>query len=128
MTSLRRLAAAAGVVAESAPATAGRPRIGLVLADAGAEGGVHVGVLKVFEELQVPIDCIAGTSMGALVGAGYASCLSARKMEEFLTGRTPVSPLTPGIGATSADLWSLWLSAGRPIGHGGNIMQRGIFR
>ena len=49
-----------------------RPRIGLVLAGGGAKGGAHVGVLKVLEELHVPIDCIAGTSMGALIGGGYA--------------------------------------------------------
>jgi len=58
-----------------------RPRIGLVLAGGGAKGGAHVGVLKVLEELQVPIDCIAGTSMGALVGAGYASGIPAAELE-----------------------------------------------
>jgi len=47
-----------------------RPRVGLVLAGGGAKGGAHVGVLKVLEEMHVPIDCIAGTSMGALVGGG----------------------------------------------------------
>ena len=45
----------------------------LVLSGGGAKGGAHVGVLKVLEEMHVPIDCIAGTSMGALVGGGYAS-------------------------------------------------------
>ena len=69
-----------------APAASGRPRIGLVLAGGGAKGGAHVGVLKVLEELQVPIDCIAGTSMGALVGAGYASGIPASELEEFLVG------------------------------------------
>ena len=49
-----------------------RPRVGLVLAGGGAKGGAHVGVLKVLEEMHVPIDCIAGTSMGALAGGGYA--------------------------------------------------------
>jgi NTE family protein len=63
-----------------------RPRIGLVLAGGGAKGGAHVGVLKVLEELHVPIDCIAGTSMGALVGAGYAAGLPAADLERFLTG------------------------------------------
>jgi len=63
-----------------------RPRIGLVLAGGGAKGGAHVGVLKVLEELQVPIDCIAGTSMGALVGAGYASGIPAAELEKFLVG------------------------------------------
>ena len=63
-----------------------RPRIGLVLAGGGAKGGAHVGVLKVLEEQRVPIDCIAGTSMGALVGAGYASGLPVAELEEFVTG------------------------------------------
>ena len=63
-----------------------RPRIGLVLAGGGAKGGAHVGVLKVLEQQRVPIDCIAGTSMGALVGAGYAASLPARELETFITG------------------------------------------
>ena len=63
-----------------------RPRVGLVLAGGGAKGGAHVGVLKVLEEMHVPIDCIAGTSMGALVGGGYASGIPAKGLEEFVTG------------------------------------------
>jgi NTE family protein len=61
-----------------------RPRIALVLAGGGARGGAHVGVLKVLEDLRVPVDCIAGTSMGALVGGGYASGMPARQIELFL--------------------------------------------
>jgi len=67
-------------------ATGRRPRVGLVLAGGGAKGGAHVGVLKVLEEMHVPIDCIAGTSMGALVGGGYASGIDANGMQEFLLG------------------------------------------
>lgn len=67
-------------------ATGSRPRVGLVLAGGGAKGGAHVGVLKVLEELQVPIDCIAGTSMGALVGAGYASGIPVTDLEKFVIG------------------------------------------
>jgi len=63
-----------------------RPRVGLVLAGGGAKGGAHVGVLKVLEEMHVPIDCIAGTSMGALVGGGYASGIPAKGLEAFVTG------------------------------------------
>ena len=63
-----------------------RPRVGLVLAGGGAKGGAHVGVLKVLEEMRVPVDCIAGTSMGALVGGGYASGIPAKGLEEFVTG------------------------------------------
>ena len=54
----------------------GRPRIGLVLGGGGARGAAHVGVLKVLKEMRIPIDCIAGTSMGAIVGGLYASGLS----------------------------------------------------
>lgn len=61
-----------------------RPRVGLVLSGGGAKGGAHVGVLKVLEEMHIPIDCIAGTSMGALVGGGYASGIPAAELEEFL--------------------------------------------
>jgi NTE family protein len=73
---------AIAVIATDSP----RPRVGLVLAGGGAKGGAHVGVLKVLEELHVPIDCIAGTSMGALVGGGYASGIPAKGLEEFVTG------------------------------------------
>ncbi len=69
-----------------ATTTGGRPRVGLVLAGGGAKGGAHVGVLKVLEEMHVPVDCIAGTSMGALVGGGYASGINAEGMQEFLLG------------------------------------------
>jgi len=70
--------------AAEAPHVAGRPRVGLVLAGGGAKGGAHVGVLKVLEELRVPIDCIAGTSMGALIGGGYAAGIPADELEKFL--------------------------------------------
>ena len=61
-----------------------RPRIGLVLSGGGARGLAHVGVLKVLEELQVPIDVITGTSMGAIVGGLYASGLRADALEHEL--------------------------------------------
>ena len=73
-------------VAAEAPHVTGRPRVGLVLAGGGAKGGAHVGVLKVLEELHVPIDCIAGTSMGALIGGGYAAGIPADELEKFLVG------------------------------------------
>lgn len=62
----------------------GRMKIGLVLSGGGARGGAHVGVLKVLEELQVPIDYIAGTSMGAIVGGLYASGYTADEIEQLL--------------------------------------------
>ena len=79
------LAAPSASHADQAAGTTSRPRIGLVLAGGGAKGGAHVGVLKVLEEMHVPIDCIAGTSMGALVGGGYASGIPAKELETFVT-------------------------------------------
>ena len=64
----------------------GRPRVCLVLAGGGARGTAHIGVIKVLEELRVPVDCIAGTSMGALVGAAYATGMGAAEMEQVVSG------------------------------------------
>jgi len=50
-----------------------KPRVGLALGGGGARGVAHLGVLKVLEEMRIPISCVAGTSMGALVGGVYAS-------------------------------------------------------
>jgi NTE family protein len=71
---------AADAAQSAAPADARRPRICLVLSGGGARGAAHVGVLQVLEELRVPIDCIAGTSMGAIVGASFASGMSVPQM------------------------------------------------
>jgi NTE family protein len=68
-----------------APPPAHRPRIGLVLSGGGARGIAHIGVLKVLEQERVPIDAIAGTSMGAVVGGLYASGLSAAEIERIVT-------------------------------------------
>jgi NTE family protein len=69
----------------SAAADSGRPRIGLVLSGGGARGTAHIGVLKVLEEMRVPIDAIAGTSMGAVVGGLYAAGNPAAEIEEIMT-------------------------------------------
>lgn len=57
------------------------PRIALVLSGGGARGAAHIGVLKVLEELRVPVDLVIGTSMGALVGGLYAQGMSPREIE-----------------------------------------------
>jgi NTE family protein len=80
-------AASAAAVQSAAPlvipATPGRrPRIGLVLSGGGARGAAHIGVLQILDELHVPVDAIAGTSMGAVVGGLYASGLSAREIAQ----------------------------------------------
>ncbi len=61
-----------------------RPKIGLVLSGGGARGLSHVGVLKVLERARIPIDVIAGTSMGAIVGGLYASGMNADVLEAEL--------------------------------------------
>lgn len=82
---------AVAIVAHSQTPAAGaadpahRPRIGLVLSGGGARGTAHVGVLKVLEEMHIPVDAIAGTSMGAVVGGLYASGLNAREIEKIMT-------------------------------------------
>ncbi|HBD39289.1 MAG TPA: esterase, partial [Cupriavidus sp.] len=77
---------AAEPAATSAPQ--GRPKICLVLSGGGARGAAHIGVLKVLEELRVPIDCIAGTSMGSIVGGAYATGMSTSDMEKLVGGLT----------------------------------------
>jgi NTE family protein len=70
------------LAADEAPAhSASRPRICLVLSGGGARGMAHIGVLKVLEDLKIPIDCIAGTSMGAVVGGLYASGMTAEQID-----------------------------------------------
>ena len=53
--------------------SAEHPKVALVLSGGGARGFSHVGVIKVLEELGVKVDIVTGTSMGAMVGGGYAS-------------------------------------------------------
>jgi NTE family protein len=60
-------------------------RVGVVLSGGGASGVAHVGVLKALEENNIPIDYIAGTSMGALVGGMYAMGYSPIEIEAILT-------------------------------------------
>ncbi len=61
-----------------------RPKIGLALSGGGARGGAHVGVLRALEEMNVPVDYIAGTSMGAIIGGLYASGYTADEIEQIL--------------------------------------------
>lgn len=75
--------AAAGECGMPGEAT-GRPRVGLVLAGGGALGFSHIGVLRILEELRVPVDCIAGTSIGALVGGAYASGRTPAELERLV--------------------------------------------
>ncbi|OZS44978.1 patatin-like phospholipase family protein [Photobacterium sanguinicancri] len=61
-----------------------RLKIGVVLGGGGAKGAAHIGVLRALEEMHIPVDYIAGTSMGAYVGGLYATGMSANEIESFL--------------------------------------------
>ncbi|RZL11270.1 MAG: patatin [Rubrivivax sp.] len=74
--------ALAALLSADASMAADRPKIGLVLSGGGARGLTHAGVIKVLERERIPVDVIAGTSMGAIVGGLYASGLDARQIEE----------------------------------------------
>jgi NTE family protein len=61
-----------------------RPKIGLALSGGGARGVAHVGVLKVLDEMRIPISCVTGTSMGAIVGGTYAVGTPPKRLEELV--------------------------------------------
>ena len=63
---------------------ADRPRIGLVLGGGGARGAAHIGVLEVLERLKVPVDCVAGTSFGALVAGAWAAGVAPAEMRRAM--------------------------------------------
>ncbi|MGH8397550.1 MAG: patatin-like phospholipase family protein [Gammaproteobacteria bacterium] len=84
LTWLCGTAARADVPAPITRSPAHRPRICLVLGGGGARGAAHVGVLEALEQLHIPIDCIAGTSMGAIVGGLYASGFTTSELQATL--------------------------------------------
>lgn len=61
-----------------------RKRIGLALGGGGARGLAHIGVLRAFEEESIPVDVLAGTSIGALVGGAFASGISSGEMSDLV--------------------------------------------
>lgn len=63
-----------------------RPKVGLTLAGGGAKGSAHIGVLKVLDEVGIPIDYVAGTSMGSIIGALYALGYSPEQMDTLISG------------------------------------------
>ncbi|HKB07465.1 MAG TPA: patatin-like phospholipase family protein, partial [Candidatus Polarisedimenticolia bacterium] len=79
---------APGRAAEEAPRASGgeRPKIGLVLGGGGARGGAHIGILKVLEELRVPVDFVVGTSIGSIVGGLYSTGMSPAELENMVSG------------------------------------------
>lgn len=63
-----------------------RPKIGVALEGGGAMGLAHIGVLKWFEEHHIPVDYVAGTSMGGLVGGFYATGMTPEEMQQLIEG------------------------------------------
>jgi NTE family protein len=83
-----------------------RPKVGLVLGGGGAKGGAHIGVLEVLEELRVPIDYIAGTSVGSAIGGLYASGMSVPELKalmESLDWQRTSSPIGPNADIAQSD-------------------------
>ena len=75
-----------------------RPKIGVALEGGGAMGLAHIGVLKWFEEHHIPVDYVAGTSMGGLVGGFYATGMTPEEMQKLIEGldwRKILSDRTP---------------------------------
>lgn len=73
-----------GLRAQQGPAPRPRPKIGVALEGGGAMGLAHIGVLKWFEEHHIPVDYVAGTSMGGLVGGFYATGMSTEEMKTLI--------------------------------------------
>lgn len=78
------LSGATGAITAKPPGQ--RPRIGLALGGGGARGIAHIGVIRMLEELHIPIDYVAGTSMGSIIGGLYACGYTPDEMEK-LVGR-----------------------------------------
>ncbi|MFY7864002.1 patatin-like phospholipase family protein [Roseateles sp.] len=66
------------------PKDPARPKVGLVLSGGGVRGLAHIGVLRVLQDLRVPVDLVVGTSMGAVVGGAYASGRKIEELEDFV--------------------------------------------
>ncbi len=84
------------VDAQPAANRSSRPRVGLALAGGSARGLAHLGVLEWLSEHRVPVDCIAGTSMGGLVAGLYAAGFEPEEIREFLRGIDWNDTLRPG--------------------------------
>jgi NTE family protein len=95
-----------------------RPRIGLALGGGMARGCAHVGVLRELEKNDIPIDLIAGTSVGSLIGGAYAAGLNADQIEQLalkirwnLLGRVTMSKL----GFNSSERTEEYIRANFPV-------------
>ena len=71
-----------------------RPKIGLVLGGGGAKGAAHAGALQIIEEVGIPIDYIAGTSIGSIVGGLYACGYRSKQIQDMFLSQEWASLLT----------------------------------
>ncbi|MBN2602435.1 MAG: patatin-like phospholipase family protein, partial [Candidatus Marinimicrobia bacterium] len=113
-----------------------RPKIGLVLSGGGAMGFAHIGTLKMLDSLQIPIDYIAGTSMGGIAAALYAAGYTGNEIEQIartvdwqktFTDRPPRRKL-PYFQKQDAEKYQLELGIKDflPLGPGGAIVGQNI--
>jgi NTE family protein len=95
-----------------------RPRVGLALAGGFARGIAHLGVLRVLREAGIPIDCVAGTSVGALIAVGYCAGASLEDMAEVgaTTSFTDFGRWTPSwLGLATNQRMEKYLSRFTPV-------------
>lgn len=95
-----------------------RPRVGLALAGGFARGIAHIGVLRVLREAGIPIDCVAGTSVGALIGSGYCAGASLDEMQKIgaVTSFTDFGRWTPSwLGLATNQRMEKYLARFSPV-------------
>ncbi|MCH8499277.1 MAG: patatin-like phospholipase family protein, partial [Marinobacter sp.] len=116
----------------SGDAEAQRPVIGLVLSGGGAKGMAHVGVLRVLEELQIPVDLVVGTSAGSAVAALYALGMPVAEIEQRFTDMNWLSSFQDSPGRASKPVrrktedWRYPIDPGLGIGTDGLRFGRGL--
>lgn len=81
---MKTLSLLCGLMLAASAVAADRPKIGLVLGGGGARGAAHIGVLEELERLKVPVDCVAGTSFGALVAGAWAAGITPGEMRRAM--------------------------------------------
>ncbi len=111
-----------------------RPSIGLALGGGGARGAAHIGVIRVLEQLNVPVDYVAGTSIGSLVGALYSMGMDADELEELLGSldwddlfKDQTERENQSIRRKSDDIKALY-GPKFGVGEGSQLVQRGAIR
>ncbi len=109
------------------PVPGARPKIGLVLSGGGARGAAHIGVLKVLEAHRIPIDYIAATSMGALVGGLYASGMTPAQLDSVIVTTDWMETLADNIPRGDRSFRrkrddDLWLVKHKPGLRGGQLL------